>query len=510
MAICSRLLCSFALLVFGSGLLQAQVAKEIAAPYPFLAVNGVQATPGGYYVYGRYDYGLFVSRFSSEGILQWSGKYARTNVQQITSSSTPNSEGLCLLVSIAPDTLEFITLDENGSVEHAKKFSTGNNYPIWSSRIHQDNNGGYLIASVLPSPMQLIKTDAAGEIQWSFAITGDSTLYQNLMLDVVPRTGGGCYGSGVANGDLFVFCVDANGGLLWSRRFPESGQTSTNGKRIFELPNGNLLIAGGKREYYSPHRYGAFAAIMDPSGNLISYKDLYRTSEVYFYEALLLPDRILLFGSNLSDSGSYRLVLDHSLTLLDQEAYPGHNGFRSASLDANSFYYASRGDSSQNRVFRQALWEEVNCLDFSPTDTFTLSDDLFQSQSLSSANSHSLTTLVAMPATVSFVSAPEFTYSYLCGSAADELAIATSISSADDESFTVYPNPTAGMLTLQTGSWNHGTFTLTDLMGHEVMKGAFHSRETQLNLSSLPPGVYALQLQTENGKGSVTRRIAIQ
>jgi hypothetical protein len=65
----------------------------------------------------------------------------------------------------------------------------------------------------------------------------------------------------------------------------------------------------------------------------------------------------------------------------------------------------------------------------------------------------------------------------------------------------IFPNPTAGPLTL-TGFLT-GPFTLTDALGRTVSAGVLNGG--QLDLSALPAGVYELRLQV--GDGWVGKRV---
>jgi len=79
-----------------------------------------------------------------------------------------------------------------------------------------------------------------------------------------------------------------------------------------------------------------------------------------------------------------------------------------------------------------------------------------------------------------------------------------SVSSSADFGFDVFPNPTNGMLniSLQMVKGGNATFRLVDLTGREVMNYSREVSATQteeLDLSTLPSGIYLIQVTTDLG-----------
>ncbi|MFM7054913.1 MAG: T9SS type A sorting domain-containing protein, partial [Bacteroidota bacterium] len=78
----------------------------------------------------------------------------------------------------------------------------------------------------------------------------------------------------------------------------------------------------------------------------------------------------------------------------------------------------------------------------------------------------------------------------------------SSISETSDIPWRVFPNPTGDKLSLEilASNWNPSTiirYKLVDNAGRRVAKGAFTGRQTELDLSDLPSGLYILELVTE-------------
>lgn len=98
-----------------------------------------------------------------------------------------------------------------------------------------------------------------------------------------------------------------------------------------------------------------------------------------------------------------------------------------------------------------------------------------------------------------------------CGFDLDGVAVLNMVLSRPEErtleAFKVYPNPTAGILYLNDSNQGSIQFKLTDLSGRVVENGSF-PEQNQVDVSSLPTGIYFLIL--ESGKTKEIRKIVKQ
>jgi hypothetical protein len=72
---------------------------------------------------------------------------------------------------------------------------------------------------------------------------------------------------------------------------------------------------------------------------------------------------------------------------------------------------------------------------------------------------------------------------------------------------TVYPNPTNGVLfveTVCTPSLPAETYRITNLMGQTVLSGNINAENQQINVSSLPKGMYFISI------GDMTRKFVVR
>ena len=72
--------------------------------------------------------------------------------------------------------------------------------------------------------------------------------------------------------------------------------------------------------------------------------------------------------------------------------------------------------------------------------------------------------------------------------------------------FTIYPNPTNGVLTIQHSSFNihHSAFRITNLMGQTILTGSLNAETLQIDVSGLPQGMYFISI------GDMTQKFVVR
>jgi len=74
------------------------------------------------------------------------------------------------------------------------------------------------------------------------------------------------------------------------------------------------------------------------------------------------------------------------------------------------------------------------------------------------------------------------------------------------EQITIYPNPTSDYINLLTGN-DSGAYQLIDINGKRVLQQEIHHRNTSIDITSINPGIYFLQILDENGEVHVKKII---
>jgi hypothetical protein len=79
--------------------------------------------------------------------------------------------------------------------------------------------------------------------------------------------------------------------------------------------------------------------------------------------------------------------------------------------------------------------------------------------------------------------------------------------STDSVAFAVYPNPTNGVLFVEThgrASLSTQTYRINNLMGQTLLTGQITVENQQINVSSLPQGMYFITI------GDMTRKFVVR
>lgn len=96
-----------------------------------------------------------------------------------------------------------------------------------------------------------------------------------------------------------------------------------------------------------------------------------------------------------------------------------------------------------------------------------------------------------------------------CGSDSffDQITSTASIEEIDDN-LLIYPNPTNGLVTIETQKYVGINYTISDNLGRIIEKGVFNESITVFDLSDLSSGMYFIQLQYD--EGLLTKKIELR
>lgn len=80
---------------------------------------------------------------------------------------------------------------------------------------------------------------------------------------------------------------------------------------------------------------------------------------------------------------------------------------------------------------------------------------------------------------------------------------------SDETPISIFPNPTTGIINLKTPTFEKTQIEIFDVLGKTIYQKEISTPETEINLSSLPKGVYFLKAISGN-KRSTTQKIILQ
>ena len=70
----------------------------------------------------------------------------------------------------------------------------------------------------------------------------------------------------------------------------------------------------------------------------------------------------------------------------------------------------------------------------------------------------------------------------------------------NDQSVTIYPNPTRSTINLSFNFYERLNYTLFSATGQKLISGSLESSDSQIDLSNLPPNIYYLVIENQTYK----------
>ena len=211
------------------------------------------------------------------GTVEWHQAYG-TNQDEIGNSVYPAADGgyiICGQAVSANTGFNFaylIKVDGSGNESWSRTFGADANDYGYS--VIQANDGGYAIAGMTRSSGDsdgdawLIKTDGDGQQEWSQTYGGDGTESARAIQQTVD--GGfillghtNSFGSG--NNDAFLVKTDAAGNQQWSQTY--GGTATDHGRSVDQTDDGGYIIAG-YTDSFGTNGFDFWLIKTDTEGNL--------------------------------------------------------------------------------------------------------------------------------------------------------------------------------------------------------------------------------------------------
>ncbi len=440
--------------------------------------------------------------------------------------------------------LYLIKVNANGDTLWTKTY--GGSAGEYGSFVTQTNDGGFIISGYTESfgaagrDAYLVKTDAAGNAQWSkhFGVAGND--YGNIVLQAAD-SGFICIGTsenlGAGFYDMYVIRTDADGDTLWTRTY--GGSQEEDGNSIYPTSDGGFILAGITRSFGAGNE-DIYIVKIDSHGDTLWTKAYGGAAADYGFSIIQTDDDGYMVNGTTSSFGingydCYLLRLDSMGAVMWCKTYASpdyetsfsvirtnDNGYaflgQSYGFGTASDIYLVKtdiaGDTLWTRIYGGSGYEFESRLLQTPDggylfsggeESFGADRNLFLVRT--DANGHSgchegntntIVSTVTMPAwsTATEVSSGGnvFTAATITARGGNVNTMCTTISVEEMEaghSLSVYPNPFADELTLK-GSDEKGVAAVFDLFGKELIRVQCYTGETKINAKELPAGFYVL------------------
>lgn len=246
----------------------------------------INTSDKGFAVVGKLNNKLALLKFNSSGTLLWSKEYDETIGGNGLKLLQTSDDGYMLCGSISVPTngspAFIIKTDDLGNVVWAKNYFNTKNTSILDMGKTNDNNYVFLSDNygLNTDTTFIVKIDGSGNVLWSDYLF--STVANTDGNVIVPASDNGILVAGISSSttgvltpDGFLFKVDGNGNLLWSK---ETNSTVNSGAYLFGAceTNGGYVAVGDGYNLASDSEY-FYLMKTDVNGNLVTSKTIEKT-----------------------------------------------------------------------------------------------------------------------------------------------------------------------------------------------------------------------------------------
>jgi len=429
------------------------------------------------------------------------------------------------------DDLYFFKVDSLGDLVWSKTFSAGD--LDVASAVLRTADGGYAITGftriAAVNHVLLIRTDANGDTLFTRIYGGADS---NQGVEFLETADGGfviigkTFTQSLGESDILMLRTDAAGDLVWAKSFGES--LWDEGAGIITLADGNYFISGSTISFGQ----GDFDILLmktDTSGNILWGKTYGGTKTDASYTARENSD-----GSIVASGYTNSLGYGHNLRMSDLDgALGGDRGDDSTNVFlmkvnavGDTIWTRTYGDGAQDEAFHFSKMPDGGYLLPGVSTSYTNTTDstqmlVIRTDSLGYSGCHEqdghpiidttnfVTQSLTLIQTSGFTETVVTSISLVWNVLAEDACMYTNIHETVDKNIMVYPNPSSGVMNIESHS-GFDKIELYNLIGELVFSKTLSTLalDTSLDVSETVSGIYFLKLS--DATSSVTKKIIIQ
>jgi hypothetical protein len=355
---------------------------------------------------------------------------------------------------------------------------------------------GYMINLSVSSHMQLLRTDADGNLIWGKTFKTDSNEYKHPGFAGTPTYDGGFIMTGKQGNNTALAKVNLAGGIDWGFSFEAWPGAYNHTKAICQLTDGSI-IAGGYIDYV------AYLMKIDITGS-ISWIKTFASPDVtmssfYFLHPLSDGTFIATGGDNIYYNNSTDFIIHMNSTgnLLASVKYNHSMPLvlpASTSMVGNTnVLYLLSGDAYTMGYPVSLIKVGKNFESACNVSPITVSSWPVATPQMSSIVCPVWTNNDGIEVSGSSINA------YSIGNDVNAVCVTTAIAEASTSTFSVFPNPSTSGDQIRFSAAASGRWTITDAAGRVVMEGKAIEGTNTLPELTLSSGIYIFRLVDENG-----------
>jgi len=490
---------------------------------------------------------MFTIEAHCQLVCEWKKNLGGTN-GDASSSITSTSDGgyimggstsspICL--NQDPDVIQkgiIIKTDSEGNIEWSKCFDE---YPYGINDVQQSDDGGYFMWT---DNDKIVKVDAFGNIVWEYEDEGDYASYSTQWCGTV------------ASGNEYIFPawtlvswpndyagtvtkLDATGNLIWQQTYEYQDDVFLNGVNILQTVDGGYVLCGLSGSL-NDTTSNAMVMKIDPSGNLEWHRSYGGTGDDIFFDVVPSSSGgFFLAGMSSSNDGDVSgnhspsnstWYMDMWIIKIDDEGNLewqrciGGTDFEviysieeteSGGCIALGMTYSVDGDFTSNHGNADFALAELDdngniiwaqCMGGTAYDALSIYNPLTKSSDsgyVFAGGTNSIDGDIENPIGGLDIFLAKFSNT-------------TSIDESLAQSFSIYPNPTNGIINLDFGSLtgiNGYTLRIYNTLGQVVHTSSISRKNETIDLRTLgSSGNYKVVVTDREGKVMETKQIVVR
>jgi len=246
-----------------------------------VAESVIQTSDGGYAVAGstfRLGYNFWLVKIDAHGNMEWNRTYTNFGADYGHSVVQTSDGGYAIAGNTQGSSGDtdhdflLIKTDPQGNVEWKNTYGGSGTEQLY--QVIATSDGGYALAGYTFSyaagkaDFWLVKTDAAGEMEWSQVYGGEK---YEIPYSVVATSDGGyalagfTASFGAGRGDFWLVKTDSSGKMEWSQSY--GGNRHDWASSLLETPDGGYAIAG-ETDSFSDGGFDVWLIKTDAYGNM--------------------------------------------------------------------------------------------------------------------------------------------------------------------------------------------------------------------------------------------------